>query len=239
MMTLKKAILPGSGLLTRRKVSLVGEYIIGRGQMVTTATTIQGIVLFLKRPMTQETTAPPPTLPHVHPLDLVRGVLKLYVDALTEFSGQPIKYKQWVLAARAPLGQTVYGTLRENPPPPGDVIMETRNKELFHMLVTACMPGLGMHLLQVTYSVADDGHAAFNSIRNGMEWRGSHKPVNYPSLLDKTRRFETQHKHYRIRVCNTHKHYRIRVCKCLPDLLSETQSQEQSLHDRYKKTKIP
>jgi hypothetical protein len=162
------AILPGSGLLTRRKLSHVGEY-IGRGQTVTPATTIQDIVLYLKQPMTQGAAALPPIVPHIYPPDPTHGALKLYVNAFTEFSGQPIEYAQWVLAARATLGQTVYGTLLENPPPPGDVIMETRNKELFHMLVTAFMHGSGMHLLQVT-SVADDGHAAFNSIK---EWYGS------------------------------------------------------------------
>jgi hypothetical protein len=41
-----------------------------------------------------------------------------------------------VLAARATLGQTVCRTLLENTPPPGDVIMGTRNKEMFHMLAT-------------------------------------------------------------------------------------------------------
>jgi hypothetical protein len=153
------AILPGSGMLTRRKLSHVGEY-IGRGQTVTPASTIQVIVLYLKQPMTQGATAVPTVVPHIYPPDPTCGALKLYVNALTESSG----YKQWVLAARATLGQTVYGTLLENPPPPGDVIMETRNNKLFHMLVTAFMHGSGMHLLQVT-SVADDGHAAFNSIK--------------------------------------------------------------------------
>jgi hypothetical protein len=162
------AILPGSGLLTRRKLSHVEEY-IGRGQTGTPPTTIQDIVLYLKHPMTQGTAALPPIVPHIYPPDPTHGALKFYVNALPEFSGQPIKYEQWVLAARATLGQTVYGTLLENPPPPGDVIMETRNKELFHMLMTAFMHGTGMHLLQVT-SVAENGHAAFNSIK---EWYGS------------------------------------------------------------------
>ena len=162
------AILPGSGLLTRRKLSLVGEY-IGRGQTANTATTLQGIVLFLKTPMTQETTGAPPTIPHVYPPDPARRALKLYLNALTEFSGQPIEYEQWMLAARATLGQTVYGTLLENPPPSGDIIVETRNKELFQMLVTAFRHGSGMHLLQVP-SVADDGHESFNSIK---DWYGS------------------------------------------------------------------
>jgi hypothetical protein len=71
--------------------------------MVTPATTIQGIVIYLKTPMTQGTAELPPTVPHTYPPDPTRGALKLYVNALTEFSGQPIKYKQWVLAARATL----------------------------------------------------------------------------------------------------------------------------------------
>ena len=79
------AILPGSGLLTRRKLSLVGEY-TGRGQTVAPATTIQGIVLFLKTPLTQATTALPPIAPHPYPSDPTRGALKLYVYALTELS---------------------------------------------------------------------------------------------------------------------------------------------------------
>jgi hypothetical protein len=71
------AILPGSGLLTRRKLSHVGEY-IGRGQTVTPATTIQGIVLYLKTPMTQGTAALLPTAPYVYPPDPTREALKLY-----------------------------------------------------------------------------------------------------------------------------------------------------------------
>jgi hypothetical protein len=52
------AILLQSGLLTRRKLSLMGDY-IGRGQTVTPATMIQGIVLFLKMPNTQGPTVLP------------------------------------------------------------------------------------------------------------------------------------------------------------------------------------
>jgi hypothetical protein len=70
------AILLGSGLLTRRKLSHVGEY-IGRGQTVTPATTIQGIVLYLKTPMTQGTAALPPTVPRIYPPDPTHGALKL------------------------------------------------------------------------------------------------------------------------------------------------------------------
>jgi hypothetical protein len=84
------AILPRSGLLTRRKLWLVGEY-IGRGQTVTPASLIQGIVLLLKTPITQATTVLPPIAPHTYPPDPTRGALELYVNALTEFSGQPIK----------------------------------------------------------------------------------------------------------------------------------------------------
>jgi hypothetical protein len=133
------AIFPQSGLLTRRKLLLVGDF-IGRGQTVTPTTTIQGIVLFLKTPNSQAPIVLPPTAPHTYPQDPTRRALKLYANALTEFSGQPIECKQRVLAARATLGQTVYGILLENPLPSGDVILETRNKELFHMLLTAFMP---------------------------------------------------------------------------------------------------
>jgi hypothetical protein len=161
-------ILPGWGLLTRRKLSLMGEY-IGRGQMVTPATTIQGIVLYLKAPMTQGTPALPSIAPPTYPLDPAHRALKLCVNALTEFSGQPMEHKQWILAAGATLGQPVYRTLLENPPPMGDIIMGTRNKELFCMLMMAFMHGSGMHLLQVTL-VADHVHAAFHSIK---EWYGS------------------------------------------------------------------
>jgi hypothetical protein len=68
------AILPGSGLLTRRKLAHVGKY-IGRGQTVTPATTIQDIVLYLKQPMTQGTAALPPIVPHIYPPDPTRGAL--------------------------------------------------------------------------------------------------------------------------------------------------------------------
>jgi hypothetical protein len=101
--------------------------------------------------------------------DPVCVALKLYVNSLTEFSGQPIEYEQWELAARATLVQSVYGSLLDDPPMSGDVVMEARNKELFHMLVTAFMTGSGMHLLQVN-EVVDNGHMAYTSIK---EWYGS------------------------------------------------------------------
>jgi hypothetical protein len=44
-----------------------------------------------------------------------------------------------------------------------------KEQRIVHMLMMAFMRGLGMHLLQVPL-VADDGHAAFNSIK---EWYGS------------------------------------------------------------------
>jgi hypothetical protein len=97
---------PNSGLLTRRKLSLIGKY-IGKGQNVTPAITMPGIVLFLNTPATQATTGPPPIGSPIYPPDPARGALKLYVNGLTEFSGNPIEYEQWELAPRATLGQTV------------------------------------------------------------------------------------------------------------------------------------
>ena len=156
-------ILPNSGLLTRRKLSLIGQY-IGKGQNVTPAITMPGIVLFLNTPTVQATTGPPPIGSPIHPPDPTRGALKLYVNGLTEFSRNPIEYEQWELAARATLGQTVYGKLLETPPPTGDIILETRNNELYHMFVTAFMNSSGMHLLNL---VADqDGHTAFTAIKD-------------------------------------------------------------------------
>ncbi len=75
-------ILPNSGLLTRRKLSLIGQY-IGKGQNVTPAITMPGIVLFLNTPTVQATTGPPPIGSPIHPPGPTRGALKLYVNGLT------------------------------------------------------------------------------------------------------------------------------------------------------------
>jgi hypothetical protein len=52
----------------------------------------------------------------------------------------------------------------------GDIVVETQNKELYHMLVTVSMKGsLGMHILQNT-TLSEDGHATFVATQ---DWYGS------------------------------------------------------------------
>jgi hypothetical protein len=65
------------------------------------------------------------------------------------------------------IGSDRLGQVVEDFSPSGDIVLETRNNELYHMFVTAYMNGSGMHLLN---SVADqEGHAAFTAIK---DWYG-------------------------------------------------------------------
>jgi hypothetical protein len=154
-------------------------------QTVTLATTMTEIVQYLNSPMTPGIPTPPTGLPPIYTPDPARGALKLHVNSLTEFSVQPIEYEQWELAARATLvGQFVYGSLLDDPSTPGDVVMEARNKEPFHMLVMTLMKGSGMHLLQVN-KVVDNGHMAYTS--SIKEWYGSAASMSQ-SIIDHYRK---------------------------------------------------
>jgi hypothetical protein len=57
----------------------------------------------------------------------------------------------------------------ETAPIAGDIVMETQNQELYHMLVTSFMKGSGMHILQ-NMTLNDNGNAAFVAIQ---DWYGS------------------------------------------------------------------
>ena len=64
----------------------------------------------------------------------------------------------------ATLGQTNYVKLIESPPALGDIISETRNTELYHMLSTALMKGSGYHVISKVKTY--NGHDAWTAIQD-------------------------------------------------------------------------
>ena len=125
-----------------------------------------------------------------HTVDPSRGSPKLHVNALKEFDGQPINYEDWERGFKATLGQTAYATLITTPPTTGDIIMETRDKELFFMLTNSLMKGSGMH---ITNAMNDEsGHQAIQYIDT---WYGSAATIrtiinHYRSRLEGLRLME-------------------------------------------------
>mmetsp|Transcript_42942 Transcript_42942/g.62929 ORF Transcript_42942/g.62929 Transcript_42942/m.62929 type:complete len:127 (-) Transcript_42942:825-1205(-) len=98
----------------------------------------------------------------VIPVDFIRGAPKLYVNSLETFDGHPLKYEKLDKGLKATLGQTVHSTLLENPAASSDLIMETRDKELFFMLTTTMLDGSRMHILSTL--AKESGHLAIKAI---------------------------------------------------------------------------
>ena len=140
-------ILLGSTTVKKRKLAMVGAY-VARGAELTAETTIMGIQALLNTPTLP---LPPATRepPAGYPPDPSRGAPKLYIDSLKEYNGNPIEFETWELATKSTLGQTTYTDLLQNPPDVTNLILVTRDRELFHMLVKALKNGSAMHILQV------------------------------------------------------------------------------------------
>ena len=137
------------------------------GETGTTVTTMADITENLRTGGAPSFTASTSTA-STHAVDPSRGAPKLHVNALKEFDGQPINYEDWELGFKATLGQTVYATLITTPPTTGDTIMETRDKELFFMLINSLMKGSGMHIINAMNN--ESGHQAIQDIET---WYGS------------------------------------------------------------------
>ena len=97
--------------------------------------------------------------PATQNLDLTRGVLKLSVNALEEFTGHLLEFETWQMKTEAILGQTVYGKLLDHAHLITDPVMIVWNKELYNMLLMALMKGSGMHIINKTAN--QDGHQAW------------------------------------------------------------------------------
>mmetsp|Transcript_54288 Transcript_54288/g.80554 ORF Transcript_54288/g.80554 Transcript_54288/m.80554 type:complete len:91 (+) Transcript_54288:2-274(+) len=87
---------------------------------------------------------------------------KFICEPLEPSDGQPIKYKKWEKGLKATLVQTVYSSLLESPAAEGDLIMKTREKELFSMLTTAMLDGSGMHIFSTLMKESE--HLAIKAI---------------------------------------------------------------------------
>ena len=163
------AILPAASIVKRRKLEHISKY-IARGQAVTRTTTMEEVVEFVntpvERPRTPSTGRTGTTTTGA--VDPTRGAPRLSVNALTQFCGAPVKFEEWNIMTTATLGQTNYVKLIESPPVLGDVIAETRNTELYHMLVTALMKGSGFHVISKVKD--NNGHEAWTKIQ---DWYGS------------------------------------------------------------------
>ena len=72
-----------------------------------------------------------------------------YVDALKDFSGDPIDWEEWYIGTGATLGQTAYATLLTDTgkPVPADTVGMARDRELYNMLKKALYQGTAHHII--------------------------------------------------------------------------------------------
>ena len=68
--------------------------------------------------------------------------LKMQVNPLEWFSGDPIEFEEWEIGEVAALGQTVYGAFLENPPAAGNSIEEV-------VLINVALMSLHSHAWQL------------------------------------------------------------------------------------------
>ena len=125
--------------MTWRKIERVALFIDG-GETVRTVTTMADITVNLRTVSVLILTVSTSTA-STHTVDPSRGSPKLHFNALKEFDGQPINYKDWEQGFKETLGQTAYATLITTPPTNDDTIMKTRDKELLFMLTNSLIKG--------------------------------------------------------------------------------------------------
>ena len=149
-------VLPNSTIVKRRKLEQVAKW-IADGNQVFATTTMQEIKT------ANRTTSLPP-----RPPDINKGALKIGVDSLKKFSGDPIDFEDYEIGTKATLGQTQYAHFLDNAPTPGNIIEVARDKELYNLFVTSFKDGSGMHILQGI--ATESGHSAWNAIQT---WYGT------------------------------------------------------------------
>ena len=97
-----QSLLIGSTTVTWRKIERLALFIDG-GETVRTVTTMADITTNLRTGGVPSFTASTSTA-STHTVDPSRGAPKLHVNALKEFDGQPINYKDWERGFKATLG---------------------------------------------------------------------------------------------------------------------------------------
>ena len=97
-----QSLLIESTIMTWSKVERVALFINGR-ETVRTVTTMADITANLRTGGVPSFTASTSTA-STHTVDPSRGAPKLHVNALKEFDGQPINYKDWERGFKATLG---------------------------------------------------------------------------------------------------------------------------------------
>jgi hypothetical protein len=93
----------------------------------------------------------------------------MHVDGLTEFTGVPIKWEDWMIGTSATLGQTVYSALLAMPAPVGEAQAKTRDGELYFMLKKPLYQGSAYHIVE-SAAEAESGHRVWQDL---LSWYGS------------------------------------------------------------------
>ena len=151
-------LLPKSSILLRRKLARLGTF-LARGHVVNVQTTMQNVMVTLSMPMATTAQAVVPDV------DNMRGAPKIYVDALKDFSRDPIDWEEWYIGTGATLGQTAYATLLTDTgkPVPADTVGMARDRELYNMLKKALYKGTAHHIIDA--NGLQSGHDAWTGLK--------------------------------------------------------------------------
>ena len=138
---------------------------LASGHVVNVQTTMQNVMVTLSMPMATTAQAVVPAVLAM-PVDPTRGAPKIYVDALKDFSGDPIDWEEWYIGTGATLGQTAYATLLTDTPGkplPADTVGMARDRELYNMLKKALYKGTAHHIIDA--NGLQCGHDAWTGLK--------------------------------------------------------------------------
>ena len=109
-------LLPTTGVVVKRRIANVANYIAGGGLVDGTTTMAEVMMIITQRgvPVVNMAAAQPVLQPAPIPFaagDPTRGAPRIQVNGIGKFSGEPMDWETWERDTSASIGQTVYSDL--------------------------------------------------------------------------------------------------------------------------------
>ena len=153
-------------IVKRRKLEMIVKYLSVDGNALTATTTIEEI----RRSVNNEASIRTTIVGGATRSSVESGAPKVYIDPLSEFSGNPIDYEDWAGKSRATIRQTAYKAYLDRVADPTKADEVARSQELYNMILSAVREG---HAFSMVDKVKDDpalGESGYHAWKALSDW---------------------------------------------------------------------